>query len=117
MTSRTKLVIHRGWENTMFRSTQTKELVALHTAKLTAEAIKGAPRRKNASGTPWNGIKNNIEAYVQNSLEGWYGNVVIERNPRVRHAMLQDQGFTDIAGRRHPGRRFLKAALLKARVE
>ncbi|MCY0962738.1 hypothetical protein [Streptomyces sp. H27-H5] len=115
--TRTKLTIHRGWEEVMFRSTATKALVALHTSKIAAEAIKGAPRRKNSGGTPWNGIKNNIEAYVQNSLEGWYGNVVVERNPRVRHAMLQDQGFRDRSGRRHPGRRFLKAALLKSRIE
>ncbi|MFI9202629.1 hypothetical protein [Streptomyces sp. NPDC053048] len=117
MSARTKVVFKRGWENLLFRSTETKALVALHTSKLAAEAIKGAPRRTNASRTPWNASKKNIEAFVQNSLEGWYGNVVVERNPRVRHAMLQDQGFTDPAGRRHPGRRYLKAALLRMRVE
>ncbi|MEU6704727.1 hypothetical protein [Streptomyces wuyuanensis] len=111
-----RFVIHNGWENTAFRSTEMKTLVAGITAELAALSIKDAPRRPGR-GDPWNSIKNNIEAYVQNSLEGWYGNVVIERHPRVRHAMLQDQGFTDRAGRRHPGRRFLKKALLKMRVK
>lgn len=100
----------------MFRSTAAKELVAYTTGRLAAEAIKAAPRRRGSGAQSWTSIKNNIEAYVQNSPEGWYGNVVIERNPRVRHAMLQDQGFTDRSGRRHPGRRFLKAALLRMRV-
>lgn len=115
MTSR--VVFHRGWESQMFRSTETKALVLEHTAKLTMGAIKEAPRRNNAGGSSWNSSKNNIEAFVSNSFEGWYGNVVVERNPLVRHTMLIDQGFTDVAGRRHPGRRFLKAALLKARIE
>lgn len=114
--TRVRLTIHRGWEHQMFRTTATKELVAYHTSKLTASSIKQAPRRIG-SRSSWNSIKNMIEGYVENSLEGWYGNVVIERHPDVMHAMLLERGFTDRGGRRHPGRRFLKSALLKARVE
>jgi hypothetical protein len=117
MSARTKVVFHRGWEGQVFRSTETKRLIALHTSKLAAEVIKSAPRRRNAARSPWNASKKNIEAFVANGVQGWYGNVVIERNPLVRHTMLQDQGFRDRSGRRHPGRRFVKAALLKMRVE
>jgi hypothetical protein len=119
MTDRTpsaKFTFHRDWENKAFRSTEMKELVAQVTARLTALSIKGAPRRPGRGDT-WNSSKNNIEGFIQNSYQGWYGNVVVERNPRVRHTMLQDQGFTDSAGRRHPGRKFLKAALLKMRIQ
>lgn len=117
MSPRAKVVFRRGWEDQMFRSTETKALVMEHTARIAAGAIKEAPRRNNAGGSSWNSSKKNIEAFVENSLQGWYGNVVVDRNPRVRHTMLQDQGFTDVSGRRHPGRKFLKAALLKARID
>jgi len=117
MSSRTKVVFSRNWERELFQTTDVKRLIAKHTAELATEVIKQAPRRRNSSRSAWNSIKNNVEAFVSNSREGWYGNVVIERNDRVRHAMLQDQGFTDVAGRRHPGRKYVKAALLKLRIE
>ncbi|MCX5201489.1 hypothetical protein OG897_08490 [Streptomyces sp. NBC_00237] len=113
--SRVKLVFQPGWEDIAFRSTETKTLIALHTAKLAAVAIKETPKRRGNNS--YTATKHNVEHFVQNSLKGWYGNVVVDRNPRVRHAMLTERGFTDRAGRRHPGRKWLKAALLKQRIE
>ncbi|MDQ8703313.1 hypothetical protein RCO28_12555 [Streptomyces sp. LHD-70] len=111
-----KLVMHRNWEYVVFHSTGTRDLVAMHSAKIAADAIKEAPRASATKGN-WNQIKKHIEAHVEADVWGWRGNVTIEDNPKVRHAMLQERGWTDRRGRRHPGRRFLKAALLKARVE
>ncbi|MEV0445285.1 hypothetical protein AB0I84_07540 [Streptomyces spectabilis] len=111
-----KLVLHRGWEHAIFSSTQTRDAVALHTAQIAADAIKSAPRR-SATKNNWNQIKKHIEAHVELDAQGWHGNVTIEENHRVRHAMLQERGWRDPKGRRHPGRRYLKGALLRARVD
>ncbi|ARX87892.1 hypothetical protein SMD44_07374 [Streptomyces alboflavus] len=108
--------IDDGWEDQAFQSKDMRRLVALHTQRIRAEAIKKAPRRKHASRQSWTSITHNIDAYVRRDRQGWYGNVIVEQNPKVRHAMLQDQGFKDKTGRRHPGRKFLKAALMKSRI-
>ncbi|QNJ42024.1 hypothetical protein [Streptomyces buecherae] len=54
---------------------------------------------------------------MQRTSEGWHGIVSVEPNPRARHALLQEDGFTDRSGREHPGRRFLKEALYKMRID
>lgn len=114
--SRFTLTLERGWEGRVFRSSGTRSLVARHTSKLAASAIKEAPRR-SATKRSWNAIKRNISAVVAEDLQGWYGNVLLEDDERVRHTLLQERGWRDPKGRRHPGRRFLKRALEKARIE
>jgi hypothetical protein len=114
--ARTKLVLHASWKREVLSAPGVKELVAKHTGELLHRATADAPRRGH-SALPWNAIKKNLEAYVQLSHEGWFGNVVIEDDPQVRHAMLQEEGFTTPQGRRIKGRRYLKGALLKMRAE
>ncbi|MFF5371341.1 hypothetical protein [Streptomyces afghaniensis] len=95
---------------------EVRDLVAERTGELLHRAVTDAPRRGH-SPLPWNAIKKNLEAYVRLDAHGWFGNVVIEDDPQVRHAMLQERGFTSPRGRRVKGRRYLKGALLKMRVE
>ncbi|MFG2228028.1 hypothetical protein [Streptomyces sp. NPDC048644] len=111
-----KLVMHRNWEYAVFHSAATRDLMAMHSAEIAAGAINQAPQA-SATKDNWNQIKKHIKARVEADTWGWRGTVTVEDTPRVRHAMLQDRGWTDRKGRRHPGRRYLKAALLKARVE
>jgi hypothetical protein len=110
-----RLQMRAGWEAEAFGTPQMAALVSEVTAKITALAIKSAPRR-SAKKNNWNQIKKHIEAIIDKDVGGWYGNVLIEDDNRVRHAFLQDRGWTDRRGRRHAGRRFLKRALLKARI-
>lgn len=111
-----KLVLHRGWEYKMFQTLEAGALVAEVTEKIRINAVGGAPRSRTTK-TNWNQIRKNISAFVERDAKGYYGNVTIEDNDRVRHSMLQERGWTDLGGRRHPGKRYLKAALLKARDE
>lgn len=111
-----RLVMHRGWENQMFSTLEAGALVAETTERIRIGAVREAPRAKNVN-TNWNQIKKNMSAFVEKDAKGYYGNVTIELNDRVRHTLLQDRGWTDKGGRRHPGKRFMKQALLKARVE
>ncbi|UFQ16409.1 MULTISPECIES: hypothetical protein [Streptomyces] len=111
-----KLVIHRGWERPIFQSGEMQMAVSQHTADVMKLAIAGAPRSSPAK-PHFNEIQKNIGMAINRDHTGWWGNVTVETHPRVRHAMLQERGWTDRAGRRHPGRRYLKEALLRARVE
>lgn len=110
-----KLTMHRGWEYQMFKTLECGALVAEVTGELRNEAVKEAPRRKS-SKSGWNMIKKNISAFVEKDAKGYYGNVTIENNDRVRHALLQEYGWTDKRGRKHPGKRYLREVLLKARI-
>lgn len=111
-----KIVMHRGWEHKMFSTLEAGALVAEVTGELRNMAVRDAPRRSN-SKTNWNQIKKNISAFIEKDVRGYYGNVTIENNERVRHALLQERGWTDLGGRKHPGKRYLREALLKARIE
>lgn len=111
-----KLTMDRGWEYKMFKTLECGALVAEVTGELRDEAIKDSPRARNVK-TNWNQIKKNISAFVEKDEKGYYGNVTIELNDRVRHALLQERGWTDRAGHKHPGKRYLKEVLLKARIE
>ncbi|WP_406305779.1 hypothetical protein OHA61_30720 [Streptomyces sp. NBC_00885] len=113
--ARTKLTLHQGWQREALALPGVRELVAKRTGELLHRAITDAPRRGHKS-LPWNAIKKSIEGYVRLDHDGWFGNVVIEDDPQVRHAMLQERGFTSPRGRRVKGRRYLKGALLKMRV-
>jgi hypothetical protein len=111
-----KLTMHRGWEAKMFSTLEAGALVAEVTEKIRILMVSGAPRSRTTK-TNWNQIKKNISAFIEKDAGGHYGNVTIELNDRVRHTFLQDRGWTDRGGRRHPGKRFAKEALLKARIE
>ncbi|MCX4685468.1 hypothetical protein OG401_14290 [Kitasatospora purpeofusca] len=114
--SRFTLRMDRSWEREILSLPQAREIVELHTADVAALAIKEAPRASATRGN-WNSIKKHIEAMVTLYDQGWYGQVVVEFDRDVRHAMLQERGWRDRAGRRHPGRFYLKEALAKARIE
>lgn len=116
-----RMTFRAGWEKQVFGLPGTQRLLLGAVARIEAYAKGDAPRRENAGRrtgrrTSWTSIRNNIVSAVHMDAGGWYGAVITEADPRVRHAMLTHQGFRDRAGRRHPGRRFLKGALLKARV-
>jgi len=100
----------------MFSTLEAGALVAETTEKIRINAVAKSPRSRTTK-TNWNQIRKNISAFVERDERGHYGNVTIELNDRVRHALLQERGWTDRGGRRHPGRKYLKEALMKARIE
>ncbi|MFH8346783.1 hypothetical protein [Streptomyces sp. NPDC018045] len=112
----TKVVMERGWERQVFQSHETQVAVASYTTSVMKLAIAGVPR-SSPRKPHFNEIRKNIGMTLNQDVFGWWGNVTIETHPRVRHAMLQERGWTDRKGHKHPGRHFLKAALLKARIE
>ncbi|MFJ4093446.1 hypothetical protein ACIPYS_17850 [Kitasatospora sp. NPDC089913] len=114
--TRFTLRMNRNWEREILSLAQAKEIVELHTADVAALAIKESPRA-SATRNNWNSSKRNISALVTLYQGGWYGQVVIEADREVRHTMLQERGYRDRGGRRHPGRFFLREALVKARIE
>lgn len=105
-----------GWEYAVFNTLECGALVAEVVEKLRIGVIREAPRASNVK-TNWNQIKKNITGVVERDARGHYGNVVIENNDRVRHALLQDRGWTDRGGRHHAGLQYMKEALLKERIE
>jgi hypothetical protein len=111
-----KITMHRGWENEVLSTLEAGALVAEVTGELRNMVVRDAPRAKNVN-TNWNQIKKNVSAFVEKDVRGYYGNVTMELNDRVRHALLQDRGWTDRRGRRHPGKRYLREVLLKARIQ
>jgi hypothetical protein len=111
-----KITMQRGWERQMLSTLEAGALVAEVTGELRNMVVRDSPRAKNTK-TNWNQIKRNISAFVEKDARGYYGNVTIELNDRVRHALLQDRGWTDRRGRRHPGKRYLREVLLKARIQ
>ncbi|MET9816875.1 hypothetical protein [Streptomyces sp. NPDC006355] len=111
-----KMNMHRGWENEVLSTLEAGALVAEVTGELRNMVVRDAPRAKNVN-TNWNQIKKNVSAFVEKDIKGYYGNVTLELNDRVRHALLQDRGWTDRRGRRHPGKRYLREVLLKARIQ
>lgn len=113
--TRTKLVFQRDWQREVYRLPGTREALQLAVKRIDAYAKGDAPRRSR-NGRSWNSIRSQIDAVLYMDRDGWYGGIVIEANPRARHAMLQERGFATPRGRRVRGRHWLKGALLKARV-
>ncbi|MEU9404773.1 hypothetical protein AB0E08_03570 [Streptomyces sp. NPDC048281] len=114
--ARVRLVIHRSWEREAFSTPGTREALLFAAKRIEAYAKGDAPRRPSHR-TAWNSIAKQIGSAVAMDKDGWYGGVYTEANPRARHAMLQERGFTSPKGRKIPGRRWLKGALLKARID
>ncbi|MEU3825225.1 hypothetical protein AB0F36_07855 [Streptomyces sp. NPDC029080] len=108
------LRMDRGWEERFLLNDEVRDLVALRTEDIATFARALAPRARTKPH--WNTIPPQIESFVT-AYKSWYGQVLIEPDGDVRHAMLQERGWTDRAGRRHPGRFYLKRALERARVE
>ncbi|MFF9481396.1 hypothetical protein [Streptomyces sp. NPDC014733] len=113
--SRADFSLELGWEARMFRQQGMKRAVTAPAVKIAEYAKSTAPHRRT-SKTYWNEIRKHIDVTVAADEFGWRANVTIEGDPRVRHAMLQEAGFT-AQGRRVEGRHYLKAALAKARAE
>lgn len=110
------MTFDKGWEHKMFSTLEAGALVAEVTEKIRGYVVREAPRSRTTK-TNWNQIKKATNAFVERDVQGYYGNVTIELNDRIRHAFLQDRGWTDRRGRRHPGKHYLLEALLKAREE
>jgi hypothetical protein len=102
----------RGWEDQALATSGTRDLVKAMVERIARLAIQAAPHTPKRN---WNKIRRNITTDTSKDGRGWFGNVVIEAHPKVRHAMLQERGWRDPRGRRHPGRRYLKLALERAR--
>ncbi|WP_158690354.1 hypothetical protein [Streptomyces sp. PsTaAH-124] len=115
--ARAKVVFRKGWERDLYTSFGTKKVIDLAVKRIDAYAKGDAPRRGISAKPSWNSIRNQITPVVAIDKDGWYGGVATEANDRARHAMLLEKGFHDRAGRRHPGRKWLKGALLKARID
>ncbi|WP_327294453.1 hypothetical protein [Streptomyces sp. NBC_01197] len=105
-----------GWEDAMFSTLECGALVAEVAERIRIAVIREAPRN-SSTHTNWNQIKKNITASVERDARGYYGEVTIEENDKVRHALLQDRGWTDRAGRHHKGLQYMKEALLRERIE
>ncbi|MFF4557169.1 hypothetical protein [Streptomyces sp. NPDC001422] len=93
-----------------------KALAESYAKKLAAGIIRQAPLGPHRYTAEY-AIKNNVKPYVSKTEKGWTGFVIIEQNPKARHAILQDQGFRDPAGRRHQGLFFIKKVLERERME
>ncbi|MFE9455979.1 hypothetical protein OH797_31895 [Streptomyces anulatus] len=108
------LRMDRGWEDRFLTNDEVRDLVAARTADIMVFAKALAPRARTKPH--WNTIERHISTLVT-LYDRWYGQVLIEPDDDVRHAMLQERGWTDLAGHRHPGRFYLKRALERARIE
>lgn len=106
----------QGFETKLMKSGGVRALVAAETAELAGKMVKAAPRGPHVTTDEFS-IKKNITPYVEAVGHEWVGYIVIEENERARHAMLQERGYRDPAGRRHKGRFFLKKVLESERME
>jgi hypothetical protein len=105
-----------GFETKLMHSGEVRALVAAKTGELAGKMIKAAPRGPHVTTDEFS-IKKNITPMVEEVGREWVGYVVVEENERARHAMLQEQGYRDPAGRRHAGRFFFKEVLEKERID
>ncbi|MFF8629682.1 hypothetical protein [Streptomyces werraensis] len=105
-----------GFESQILRSSGVRAVVEAETAQLAGKMIKEAPLGPHVHTDAYS-IKKNIHPYVDTVGDEWVGFIVIEENPEARHAMLQERGYRDPAGKRHRGRFFLKKVLERERVQ
>ncbi|MEV0472327.1 hypothetical protein [Streptomyces prunicolor] len=104
-----------GFETKFMHSGEVEALVTAQTAELAGKMVKAAPRGPHVTTDEFS-IKKNITPYVEQVGHEWVGYIVVEENERARHAMLQEEGYRDPAGRRHAGRFYLKKVLESERV-
>lgn len=97
-------------------SIRYKEVATMYARKIAAAIIRQAPRGPHRFTDAYS-IKQNITPYVSKNSTGWTGFVLIEENPKARHAILQDQGYRGRDGLRHQGHFFIKKVLEKERIE
>jgi hypothetical protein len=107
---------NKGFETELLHSGAVKALVEIKAGELAGRMIKAAPRGPHVFTDEYS-IKKNIHPYVEEVGTEWVGYVAIEENEHARHAMLQERGYRDPAGRRHKGRFFLKKVLEMERIE
>ncbi|MGW2709442.1 hypothetical protein HKX69_05830 [Streptomyces argyrophyllae] len=105
-----------GFESKLLLSDEVLSLITTRTAELAGRMVKEAPRGPHVTTDEFS-IKRNIHPYVEKVGHEWVGYIVIEENEKARHAMLQEQGYRDPAGRRHRGRFYLKKVLESERVD
>ncbi|MFI1530049.1 hypothetical protein [Streptomyces griseus] len=105
-----------GFETKLMQSGAVRAVVAAKAGEMAGSMIKAAPRGPHVTTDAYS-IKTNIHPYVEQVGHEWVGYVVVEENDRARHAMLQERGYRDPAGRRHAGRFYLRSVLQKERVE
>jgi hypothetical protein len=105
-----------GFETKLMKSGEVKALVAEQTSAMAGRMVKAAPRGPHVT-TDLYSIKKNIVPYIEQVGETTIGYIAIEENDRARHAMLQERGYRDPAGRRHAGRFYLRSVLQSERVE
>ncbi|MFG3582565.1 hypothetical protein [Streptomyces sp. NPDC047990] len=91
-----------------------KRTAEMYARYLAAAIIRAAPVGPHKYTWEYS-IKKNIKPYVSMTNEGWMGFVMIEENPRARHAILQDQGYTGRDHHRHQGLFFIKKVLEQER--
>ncbi|GHF38614.1 hypothetical protein GCM10010218_19740 [Streptomyces mashuensis] len=118
MGARARVELNTTWERELLRSHGVRNAVTLHTETVKTVAQGLAPRGSRTKNN-WNAIRNNLAAVVALDATGWRGNVVVEEDRRVFHALWHDLdgGWKDRKGGRHRGNRFLKRALERARDE
>ncbi|MER6102396.1 hypothetical protein ABT115_08715 [Streptomyces sp. NPDC001832] len=106
----------KGFETELMKSGEVRALVASQTSEMAGRMVKAAPRGPHVKTDAYS-IKKNIHPYVEQVGDDWVGYIVVEENEKARHAMLQERGYRDPAGKRHKGRFYLRSVLLSERVE
>ena len=107
---------NKGFETELLHSGEVKAMVVAKTSELAGKMVKAAPEGPHRFTDEYS-IKKNITPYVDEVGTEWVGYVVVEENEHARHAMLQERGYRDPAGKRHKGRFFFKKVLESERVE
>ncbi|MVO87420.1 hypothetical protein GPA10_22315 [Streptomyces sp. p1417] len=105
-----------GFESKVLLSNSVRALLVAQVSEMAGDMVKAAPRGPHVKTDAYS-IKKNIHPYVERVGDEWVGYVVVEENEKARHAMLQERGYRDPAGRRHAGRLYLRTALQKGRAE
>ncbi|GAA0455808.1 hypothetical protein ACFQ2B_26125 [Streptomyces stramineus] len=104
------------WERGFFLAPEMRDLVELHTVTLAGAAAADAPHPSRPTKEHWNTVRRSITPHLALDRDGWYGQVVVEADARMRHAMLLERGWGDGQGRKY-ARWYLKRALERQRIE
>ncbi len=106
----------QGFETKVMLSGEVRALVAKQTSEMAGRMVKAAPRGPHVTTDAYS-VKKNIHPYIEQVGDTTVGYIAIEENDRARHAMLQERGYRDPAGRRHAGRFYMRSVLQSERVE